>query len=117
MTNLPKRFFARAWSNGSPSEPGAGYGLRVSKADRDMAFSKDWPAVTLLLPDGHEICGEITPSFWRKCSEIRSAGIGQWLLRERLAPWPKGRPPTVVLEPAGPARFRVSRVNQLGDQP
>ena len=117
MTNVPKQFIARAWSNGSPSESGAGYGLRVSKADRDTAFSREWTDVTLIFPDGREIRAEIKPSFWRKCSEFRSAEIGKWLLREQLAPWPKGSPPTVVLEPAGPAKFRVIRIDQLGDTP
>lgn len=49
----------------------------------------------------------LSRSFWRSCPELRSAAIGQWLLRNGLAPWPRGAPPAVVLSPAGTRRFQL----------
>ncbi len=37
------------WSNGSPSASGAGYGLRISAADRDRYFDRSWSEVSIEL--------------------------------------------------------------------
>jgi len=34
--------------------------------------------------------------FWRSSSELRSAEIGRWLIVNKLAPWPKGHPPSSI---------------------
>jgi hypothetical protein len=46
------------------------------------------------LADHGQAAVTVSPSFWRHCSELRSAEIGRWLHRNGLAPWPPGRPPT-----------------------
>jgi len=98
------------WSNGSPNNrTGAGYGLKLSHADRDAAFDPSWGSVTLQFPEGETISIRLSPSFWRNCSELRSSVIGRWLLRHGLAPWRRGYPPQLSLTPMGPRRFRLSR--------
>lgn len=60
----------------------------------------------------------LSPSFWRRCSELRSAKIGLWMLENGVAPWPNRRPPRLRLEPTGEAGFRLSRsTNGSGEQP
>jgi hypothetical protein len=49
----------------------------------------------------------ISPSFWRRCTELRSAEIGRWLHGNGLAPWPPGRPPNVIMEQIADNRFAV----------
>jgi hypothetical protein len=46
-------------------------------------------------------------SFWRKCSELRSSEIGQWLIGHGYATWPCGRPPRFEVRQFGERRFRV----------
>lgn len=106
---------ATGWFGGSTRSPV--YGLRIAAADRDRMFDPAWESVMLILPGGDGAGGggeaveaPLTPSFWRRCTEIRSAGIGRWLLAEGLAPWPHRQPPEFTLEPAGEARFRVRRL-------
>lgn len=98
-----------AWSNGRPLASGAGYGLKVGRADRDRYFKPSWKEVRLLFEDGARVSVPLSQSFWRSCTELRSSVIGRWLIRENLAPWPRGHPPTVLLEPVGDGRFRVTR--------
>ena len=99
---------AEGWNSGSPNNTtGGGYGLRIPRDDRDRYFREEWSAVLVELDDGDLITVNLTPSFWRGCSELRGARIGRWLLEHNLAPWPKGNPPRLVLEPIGNARFRV----------
>ena len=81
------------WSNG-----GEVYGVRVSTVDRDAHFDRQWKSVTLRL-DGRRVCVGITPSFWRCCTELRSKEIGEYMLANGLAPWPKGKPPIFDLVP------------------
>jgi hypothetical protein len=40
-----------AWNNGKWSCTGAGYGIRISKRDRDECFEKDWEHVIIVLDD------------------------------------------------------------------
>jgi hypothetical protein len=47
----------------------------------------------------------LSASFWRACTELRSADVGRWLVAHRLAPWPKGAPPHLNLEHLGGASF------------
>ena len=39
-----------AWNNGEHHETGAGYGFKVSAADRDRYFNPVWQTVILELP-------------------------------------------------------------------
>jgi hypothetical protein len=49
----------------------------------------------------------LSDSFWRRCSELRCAALGRWLREIRKAPWPKGHPPTLVIERLEGTTFRV----------
>lgn len=102
-----------AWNNGQHHATGAGYGLKIDVRDRDQYFRREWRSVILKLEgeDGTIEVNIAKPSFWNAtCRELISAAIGCWLLKNRLAPWPKNRPPKLILEPmAEPGHFRLSR--------
>ena len=112
-------FSATAWNNGRWHASGAGYGLKVSVADRDRFFQKDWRTVTLRLVAGSRLvdvdvnCAK--DSFWNgTCRELISRDIGRWLSDLGLAPWPKGQPPRFDLSPIKPGVFRVqTRANPV----
>ena len=95
-----------AWNDGKKYPTGAGYGLKIDAADRDRYFQREWKTVTLVL-EGQGAPVEVNvdkPSFWNKtCRELISAEVGRWLIKNGLVPWPKGRPPKLVLEPFGEA--------------
>lgn len=98
----------KAWNNGSHRASGAGYGLRISRADRDKHFRREWDKVAVQLPGWDEpLMVNITPSFWRNCTELRHKEIGVWLRDNGFAPWPKGQPPEFQMEPVGSRQFRV----------
>jgi hypothetical protein len=100
--------YVTAWSNGRPLRTGAGYGIRLSTSDRDRLFDTSWSYVFVDVADGEPVLVPTSGSFWRSCPELRSAAIGQWLLRNGLAPWARGSPPSLVLSPAGTRQFRLS---------
>ena len=109
MTNI---FSATAWNNGQWHEGGAGYGLKVSVADRDRFFSNNWRSVTLrLIAESDSVDVEVNcakDSFWNgTCRELISRDIGRWFIDLGMAPWPKGAPPRFDLSPIGPRVFRV----------
>ena len=104
-----------AWNNGDHHRSGAGYGLKIKAGDRDQYFKPEWKSIFL------EIEGEPQPveiniqkaSFWNKtCRELINSAIGKWLLAQGLAPWPKGHPPTLLLEPVAGNRFKVRKIRQ-----
>jgi hypothetical protein len=97
-----------AWSNGSPRSTGAGYGLRVSLADRDRYFDSTWTHVEIDLGTQGIALIPLSDSFWSRCVELRSAAVGRWLIGRRLAPWSKGAPPLLDLHPTGGNRFQMS---------
>lgn len=100
-----------AWNNGEHHVSGAGYGLKVAPADRDLFFRKSWESVVVVLPNGDEVDFNIAKdSFWSDtCRELISKTLGQWLIRNGHAPWPKGSPPKFQLMPEGENRFSFSR--------
>jgi hypothetical protein len=95
---------ATGWHNGGPIAAPAGYGLAISKADRDRYFHPDWREVVLDL-GAFEVIIPLSASFWRDCPELRSADIGAWLLEAGAAPWPRRSPPGVVVHHAEGIRF------------
>ena len=107
---------ATGWHNGGPPLEAAGYGLKFVARDRDKYFSDEWADVVLDLEGGGDATIPLSASFWRSCSELRSAEVGGWLLAQAAAPWPKGSPPGIVITPASGNRFtaRVLRRRQLG---
>jgi len=105
------------WSDGSPNNrTGAGYGIRMSRRDRDEYFDPEWSSVTIELEGMGETEANVRPSFWHRCTELRKAKIGKWLLERGLAPWPRGKPPRVELVPAGERRFRLRQVRGRVDE-
>jgi hypothetical protein len=91
-----------AWNNG-----GSGYGLEILASDRDRFFDRNWREVVLDLSGQGQATITISPSFWRRCSELRSADIGRWLQQNGPAPWPRGRRPKVVMQYVADNRFAV----------
>ena len=101
---------ATGWNGSSPNNmTGAGYGIRVSRQNRDRYFRRGWPSVTIELENWGTTEANLTPSFWRGCTEMRGREIGKFLLDYGLAPWHKGKPPRLKLEPIGPRRFILNR--------
>lgn len=98
-----------AWNNGNHLKSGAGYGLKVSTSDRDTYFDPGNKSVTIRLPNGNEIAANTAKaSFWNgTCRELIHKEIGQWLIEDGYAPWPKGRPPKFELSRVG-ARYELS---------
>lgn len=74
---------------------GVGYGIRLSASDRDRYFDPGWPDVLVDVASGEPVLVPISSSFWRSRRELRSAAIGQWLLRSELAPWAPRHPPSL----------------------
>lgn len=102
-----------AWNNGKHHKSGAGYGLKLSVADRDKHFRREWKSVFILL-EGQDKPIKVNiakPSFWSPaCRELINVEIGRWLIKNGLAPWPKGKPPKLVLTPMSePCYFQLSK--------
>jgi len=97
-----------AWNNGGHLESGAGYGLKISIADRDRHFKPGWRTVILEM-EGYPKTVEVNirkKSFWEGiCREMISKDIGCWLLKNELVPWQKGRPPKLHLIPKSGNKF------------
>lgn len=105
-------FSATAWNNGEWHASGAGYGLKVSVADRDRFFQKKRRSVNLHLvtesglTDVEVNCAK--DSFWNgTCRELVSRDIGRWFIGLGLAPWPRNRPPRFDVSSIEPGIFRV----------
>lgn len=96
-----------AWNNGKHHRSGAGYGLKISAADRDRHFKKTWASVVVELPNGVKaIINTDKQSFWSEaCRELISKEIGAWLRLSGLAPWPSGAPPAFGLDPTDERHF------------
>ena len=96
---MPRRFCLTGWTNG------AGYfGLKIARSVRDQVFgslkdgARNRPYVSVKLPGMAPVCVRISPSFWRTCTEFRSAQIGAWMKQRGDSPWPPGRPPKYIGE-------------------
>lgn len=102
-------FPVTGWSNGRGSRTGAGYGLRVRRADRDRYFDPEWSSVELVLGRDEVTVVPVSSSFWRTCTELRSTDVGRWLLERDLAPWPVRQPPSLALTLIAEGRFKLER--------
>jgi hypothetical protein len=99
-----------AWNSGKHASNGTGYGLRMSATDRDRYFPDAWDDVAIDLSGrDRPVMVNITPSFWRSCTELRHREIGRWLREHGFAPWPRGQPPKFEMQPVGERRFKVHR--------
>jgi hypothetical protein len=90
---------ATAWHGGGDGHEPGGYGLKLTQLERDRNFDRSWDHVLIQLENGITARVNVSESFWRRCSELRSADIGRWLLSSGAAPWLRGSPPGVVLIP------------------
>jgi hypothetical protein len=99
-----------AWKGGTN-----GYGLKLSKSDRDRYFNRRQRFVTLSLPTGeHAIANIDKPSFWNDtCRELICSAIGHWFLSEGIAPWPHGHPSQIALILKGEGEFEVTLASKL----
>lgn len=97
--------YATGWHNGSRPDDPAGYGLKFVERDREKYFNRSWTDVRIALDHGPEVTISLSASFWRSCTELRSAEVGRWLLERGAAPWPIGSPPGIVVSPADGNRF------------
>jgi hypothetical protein len=105
--------YATGWHNGHPSHEAAGYGLKLTKADRDRYFDRTWQEVELqFVSDQSVTTVQLNPSFWGGCTELRSATIGQWLLTAGAAPWSQGNPPGVVVTHVEDNRFTARLIER-----
>lgn len=95
---------AKGWHNGGDPRDRAGYGIKFDAKDRDRHFDRDWESIVLVFGDC-QVEVALSPSFWRSCSEVRSAELGQWLLGSGHAPWPKGSPPSIAVNTIEGNRF------------
>lgn len=101
-----------AWKNGSPSETGSEYGVKLSADDRDRQFQRDWETIELEL-EGYANVVKVNvakPSFWNSnCRELIHSEIGRWLIDNELEPWQMGQPPKLSLKFIGGNRFRLMK--------
>ena len=104
-----------AWNNGKHYMNGAGYGLKIAIEDRDKYFHRNWVSVSVQI-EGTSKKVEVNinkKSFWGKiCRELISKEVGLWLRQAKLATWPKGNPPQLILLSLQGSHFRLRRVNR-----
>ena len=94
-----------AWTNGKGS-----YGFKISKADRDAYFEREWGTVKIYFPDGKIADANVDKdSFWNGCRELISSDIKRWLCENNhLLSWEKGNPPKFEMTPKGNGEFVVN---------
>jgi hypothetical protein len=91
---------ASAWNNGKPNaNTGAGYGLRVDASFASTVFSSKWTNVELYFQgQNNPITVKISPSAQSGgCPELRSKGIGSWLIVNNNHQWNNNQPPRFTL--------------------
>ena len=108
----PSGFLTTAWNNGGWNRSGAGYGLKISVADRDRHFDRGWNTVTLRLIGARTSraaeANVAKPSFWSPiCRELIKAEIGRWFIENGFARWPRGTPPRFWMVPLAERKFEV----------
>ena len=84
---------------------GQTFGLRVSAESMRLVFEplrRNLHHVTLRLPN-HPVQPRctVTPTFWTKCPELRSAEVGIWMQARGDWPWPYRHPPHYQAELVG----------------
>ena len=107
-------FIVTGWRNG-PSKSATGYGLKVSRIDRDLHFKPEWKEVSLIV-DGLKdpiLVNIGKRSFWNgTCRELISKQIKDWMMAQGLIPWPARKPPKFVMSPLKPTVFKVVVSNE-----
>jgi len=96
------------WNNGDWNASGAGYGVRISRLDRDKHFKQEWSSITVKI-DGHKPTAvKLSDSFWKDCIELRSRAIGIWMMAQGFRSWPPHKPPQFRLASTGDRSFDLS---------
>jgi hypothetical protein len=95
---------ARHGGNGEWTEP-FGYGFQFSIHDREKYFDRSWIEAIFELDGAGTAAIKLRDAFWLRCTELRSADIGRWLLVSGVAPWKKGSPPGIVVDHIEGNRF------------
>ncbi len=102
----------KAWNNGDYHQDGNGYGIKITSRDRDQYFDASWKKIILEL-DGENKLVEVNISkkcFWiETCRELISKEIGKWLIKNRLSPWPIGKPPVLEMVQMSERHFRLTK--------
>ena len=107
-----EKMVVTAWNNGGHHSDGNGYGLKIKKIDRNTLIQKSWNSIILEMEHESPITLNISKkSFWgESCREVISKEIGMWLIKHKLAPWKKGKPPKFNLVPIEKNLFRLERM-------
>ena len=109
LIERPSRYrapmMASGWHGGGDPHSPAGYGIKFTADDRDRYFERSWDSVVVDLDGAGPTAINLSDSFWRRCSEVRSADVGRWLLASGAAPWPKQNPAKIVVTPVDGNRF------------
>jgi hypothetical protein len=96
------------WNNGDWNASGAGYGVRISRADRDKNFKREWSSVIVKIGGREPTEIKLTDSFWKDCIELRSRAIGVWMMALGLRSWPPHKSPQFKLASTGDRSFDLS---------
>jgi hypothetical protein len=93
----------KGWQGG-----GGTFGIRIGAPNRRLYFNPAWKSVLIEI-DGlrHDIA--ITDGFWKKCPELRSRAIKEWMTANGLIPWPKQDPPSFELTALADRVFRLEQ--------
>jgi len=94
------------WRNGTPKATGSGYGIRITRKDRDRYFKPEWDSV-YIQTDKDTIEIKLSSSFWKNCKELRSSELGKWMIEKGIAPWAPRKTPSMILESLGNRKFRL----------
>jgi hypothetical protein len=100
---------ATGWHDGERPREAVGYGIKFTAKDRDQHFNTDWTEVIIDLGDVAATV-PLSPSFWSRCSELRSATIGTWLLATGAAPWSLRNPPGIAVRHVQDNRFTAKLI-------
>ncbi|MCD4785580.1 MAG: hypothetical protein K8T10_17295 [Candidatus Eremiobacteraeota bacterium] len=101
------------WSNGKREKRGSGYGISINEKDRERYFKEEWSSVNIEFSDGNSIDVNIVEgTFWKDCPELRKKEIGEWMIKNNLAPWEKRSPPKLELIPIEDRRFILKSLNK-----
>ncbi len=91
---------------------GGYYGIRITPDDRARYFKRNMTHVYISFRGNPEERFNLTPSFWRKCHEIRGLAIRDWFVtlgyvnaKNKQYKWPRGYPPKLDLIPTAKGHF------------
>ncbi|WP_061994624.1 hypothetical protein [Clostridium sp. ATCC 25772] len=94
------------WNDGSYNVFGSGYGVRISKLDRDKFFDVTWESVSIHIGQfGNSVEIPLYDTFWENCLELRSIKIGKYLIDNGLNKWESNNPHKLLLLPQDSNQF------------